>query len=378
MMCKMKQNKSIFSALIVLVLSLVFLYACESPDPTGPAATSRITLTTTRTSLPADGSSTCTITAYVLDRKGDPADGPIYWSTTCGTLGEATGTLSGGYASVTLTAPNYGCTATVNADAVHAAESIDVPIYDYGVDLDADPSSIPADGTSQSTLTAYVFDSISNPVEDGTTVSFSTTMGTLSATSATTTSGWASVKLTSATTTGTAKTTAMVNGSTSIAYVNFTSASAASVSLTASPTTGIPANGSSYSVLTATARRQDGSPIAGAVVSFATTWGNLEYYQVTTNSVGIATNRLIGSYSNTNQQARVTAVAGNVSSNQVTIYFSGYTGTPQSSPTPQPTYTPTPVKTNTPTPTTVPSHTPTNTPTPSTNTPTPTFTAKFW
>lgn len=372
--------KNIITMTALIIVSLLLFHACESPDPTGPAATARITITTTRTSLPADGSSTCEITAYILDRNGFPeTDAPVYWSTTCGTLDVATSTISGGYSSVTLTAPNYGCTAVVTVDAVHARKSIEIPIYSYGVDLDADPTSIPADGTSQSNLTAYVFDSQNNPVEDGTTVNFTTTLGQLSSLTATTTGGWASVKLTSGTNTGTATVTARVEGSSSIAYVNFTTASAGSVALSAAPTSGIPANGASYSVLTALVRRPDGNPLSGAVVSFATTWGSLENYQVTTDQNGIATNRLIASYSSSSQHARVSAVAGSVSSGQVSVYFTGYTGTPQNSPTPQPTFTPTPTPTPSATPekTSTPTNTPTTTPTPSVATATPTFTATF-
>jgi len=365
---------------LLLILCAVLFNACESPDPTGPAASSRITLTSTRSSLPADGSSTCTITAYVLDRKGFPEDGePIYWSTTCGTLDIATGTISGGYASVTFTAPNSGCTAVITADAVHAEKSIEIPIYDYGLDLDANPSSIPADGTSTSNLVAYVYDNLGNPIQDGTTVYFSTTLGTLSAASATTTGGWAGVTLTSGTVSGTAVITARVEAAEAKAYVQFTSTDVGSITLTASPSSGIPADGASYSVLQAIVRRQDGTPATGAVVSFATTWGSLEYFQVTADSSGIATNRLISSYSTSGGVAYVTAIAG-TKSITVRIDFTPYSGTPQASPTPRPTYTNTPTPTWTATPTMTPTATsntptPTMTPTPGpSNTPTPTFT----
>ncbi len=348
---------------LCLLIGMVFP-ACESPDPTGPAASNRVTLTTTRSELPADGTSTAVITAYVLNRNGNPADGPIYWSTTCGTLDTATGTLSGGYADVVLTAPNYPCTAVVTADAVHAQKSIEITISGFNIDLSANPHHIPADGKSQSRLLAHVYDMAGHPVEDGTKVSFSTTAGYLSSDSATTNGGWASCMLTSSTTVTTAVVQASVYATVATAYVNFTSTKAESVTLTASPNTDIPANGASHSVLQAVVTGGYGIPIQGAEVHFTTTTGTLQPKSSVTNSNGIATVYLIAPYSVSDTQAKVQANCDTVRSNQVTIYFKGYHGTPQPSPTPIPTFTPTPNQTHSPTPTFTPTPQHSNTPTP--------------
>ncbi|MBN1879906.1 Ig-like domain-containing protein [bacterium] len=363
--------------ILIVMVSVSIFIACEAPDPTGPAASSRITLTTTRSNLPADGSSTAVITAYVLDRNGLEADGPIYWSTTCGTLSEATGTISGGYASVTFTAPNFACSAVITADAVHAVNSIEVNIYGFGIDLGSNPQSIPADGSSKSAITAYVYNYSGQPADDGTTVSFSTTAGTLSAASATTSGGWAVVYLTSSTAATTAMVRGQVEASVATTYVTFTGNEVGSVTLTASPSSGIPADGASYSILQALVRKPDGTPLSGVIVSFATTRGSIEQYQVTTDTSGTATNRLIAPYSTSSTYAYVTAAAGSKSSPQVRVDFTGYSGTPNPSPTPQPTFTRTPtptasftptntpVNTATPTPSAIPNtSTPTNTPTP--------------
>lgn len=361
---------------LVFVVPAVIFVACEAPDPTGPAASSRITLTTTRSTLPADGSSTAVITAYVLNRNGLAADGPIYWSTTCGTLSEATGTISGGYASVTLTAPNYVCDAVVTADAVHAVNSIAINVYGFGIDLGANPQSIPADGASKSSITAYVYNYAGQPADDGTTVSFTTTAGTLGASSATTSGGWAVTSLTSSTSAATAMVRAQVEASVATTYVTFTSSEVGSVTLSASPSSGIPADGASTVVLKALVKSLDNVPIAGAVVDFTTSRGSLMYAQATTDSTGVASNRLIAPYSTTSTTANVTAASG-LKSHTVTVSFTGYSGTPNPSPTPQPTFTRTPTPTPTNAPTNTPEITPTATPTPSgvpntpTNTPTP-------
>ena len=358
---------------LCLLIGMV-LPACESPDPTGPAATSRVTLTTTRSELPADGASAAVITAYVLNRNGYPADGPIYWSTTCGTLDIATGTLSGGYADVVLTAPNYPCTAVVTADAVHAQKSIEITIGGFSIDLSANPHHIPADGVSQSRLLAYVSDTAGYPVEDGAKVSFSTTAGYLSADSATTSGGWASCMLTSSTTVTTAVIQASVYTTVATAYVNFTSTKAESVTLSASPNSGIPANGASHSVLQAVVTGGYGIPVQGAEVHFTTTTGSLQPKKSVTDRNGIATSYLIAPYSVSDTQAKVQANCDTVRSNEVTVKFNGFQGTPEPSPTPLPTFTPTPQHTNTPTPTftpvpqhtntPIPTHTPTETPSP--------------
>jgi hypothetical protein len=360
-------------------LSLVFLLivlacpACDSPDPTGPAATSRVTLTTTRTELPADGESTAVITAYVLNRNGNPAEGPIYWSTTCGTLDGATGTLVGGYADVVLTASNYPCTAVVTADAVHAQKSIELQIYGYGIDISADPNQIPADGASQSRILTYVYDQAGHPVEDGTTVSFSTTAGTLSSESVSTSGGWASCTLTSSTNMTTAVVRASVQSAVATTYVNFTSMEVGTITLTASPNSGIPADGANFSILQAMVRNLHSVPMENITVKFTSTRGTLEQYQVSTDGNGVASTRLIAPYSTTDTSAMITAAAGGKTGGPITVFFTGYSGTPQPSPTPQPTFTPTPTPTHTPAdiPTNTPTRTPTETPV---NTSTPTFT----
>jgi adhesin/invasin len=368
-----KHGIAVSTATLALVLSVVTIgfIACESPDPTGPAATSRITLTTTRDNLPADGQSTAEVTAYVLDRRGDPADGPIYWSTTCGTLDKASGSISGGYASVIFTASNYPCTAVLTADAVHAKKDIEIQVQEYGMDISADPRNIPADGQTSSRVMVYVYNHHNNPVSDGTVVSFSTTAGTLSADSASTSGGWATVFLTSGTTPTTAEITATVYSTVARAWVTFTSTDVGSVTLTAIPDSGISADGSRISVLTAKVLSLNGAPIEGETVSFVTTGGSIQqgYSIVSTDKNGIANSYLISPYSTTDIVVTVTAVVGEKFA-EVDVYYDGYQGTPNPSPTPQSTFTPTPTPTNTP------AHTPTPTPTPSetpsNNTPTPT------
>ncbi|MBN1552795.1 Ig-like domain-containing protein, partial [bacterium] len=276
----------------VLAVSLITFISCDAPDPTGPAASARITLTATETSLPADGASTTLITAYVKDPTGQAAEGPIYWSTTCGTLDRSSETMTSGVSSVTFTAPNYPCTAIVTADAVHAKKTIEIVCYSIDasdIDVTANPSNIPADGYSKSTISAYVTDERGLPVPDDTAVSFSTTGGTLSADVAYTASGRASVTLTSETVPKDVQVYATVGTRTEYAWVYFYSTQVGRIELRANPSSGIPADGVSYSILTATVYDLSGAPVEdGTTVYFATTWGSLSSSNTTTNQ-GVAT-----------------------------------------------------------------------------------------
>jgi hypothetical protein len=95
--------------------------------------------------------------------------------------------------------------------------------------LAAAPDVIYADGKSSTVITATVTDSGGHAAPDGTSVRFTTTLGTLTPDTASTTSGVARVSLTSVSTAGTAKVTAAAFGS----GLEGTSASGVSVEFTA-------------------------------------------------------------------------------------------------------------------------------------------------
>lgn len=98
-----------------------------------------------------------------------------------------------------------------------------------GITLAAAPDVIYADGKSSTVVTATVQDSGGHPAPNGTSVRFTTTLGTLIPDTATTTSGVARVSLTSASTSGTARVTAAAFG----AGLQGTSANGAAVEFTA-------------------------------------------------------------------------------------------------------------------------------------------------
>ena len=97
------------------------------------------------------------------------------------------------------------------------------------ITLTAAPDVIYADGKSSTVVTATVQDSGGHAAPDGTSVRFTTTLGTLTPDTASTTSGVARVSLTSVSTSGTARVTAAAFGSS----LQGTSSSGASVEFTA-------------------------------------------------------------------------------------------------------------------------------------------------
>ncbi len=377
------RTKSFFIPVVLLISVVVFLFvqACDSPDPTGPAADGRMTMTATDTEIPADGSTTTLITAVIKDPLGNAAAGPVYWETTCGSLDKSSETIEGGVSSVTLQAPNYPCIAVVTADAVHVKKSISITCYSvdaYTISVTANPREIPADGYSSTTISAVVTDERGLSVPDGTSVNFSTTGGTLAADTVTTESGRASVLLTSETVPKDAKVTATVGSASGSAWVRFYSTQVGRIILEAFPDSNVPANGTNSVLIIARVYDVNSNPVEdGTIVNFTADRGTIDPSQAATGK-GIAETDLRTEYSTTGYRDRITAQSGGAS-HSITIDFIPATGPPKTPPTFAPTMTPTPIPTNfptltpTPTGTTIPTLTPTPiftpTPVPNTNTP---------
>ncbi len=189
--------KKILSILMVVL----FLYSCggtednTAPTPVGGGGTTttttqqyenvNITLTTTKTSLPADGISTAVITATITaDGKAIPDGETVNFSTNLGVFQEsgsaqAQVTTSGGQANATLIAPTTEGTATITVTFADATASLQIqilPVYSENppaiIEVTVDPSEITVYGTA--TITARVYDANRKPVENGTVVNFST------------------------------------------------------------------------------------------------------------------------------------------------------------------------------------------------------------
>jgi parallel beta-helix repeat protein len=231
-----------------------------------------LTLTAVPTTLPVDNSSTLTATA--TDQFGNPvADGTtISFTTSLGTLSSATATTSGGNASVTLNSTLPGvATVTATVGSLNATTLVTFTAgAPFTLTLTAVPATLPVGNSS--TLTATATDQFGNPVADGTTISFTTSLGNVSPVTATTVGGVVTATLNS-TVAGVAAVTATIGSLSATAQVTFTPGAPFTLTLTAVPAT-LPVGNSS--TLTATATDQYGNPVAdGTTISFTTSLGAL-------------------------------------------------------------------------------------------------------
>jgi hypothetical protein len=187
------------------------------------------------------------------------------------------------------------------------------------ITLSAPTRSLPAGGSTE--ITAFVIESSGTPVQNGTTVRFTATLGTLNPAEVQTrngvavstfrageTSGVAEIRATSGAAGG-----AMPAGSgtgatntqtqSNVLQITIGAANAARVALMAVPTT-LPSTGGT-SRITATVLDGAGSPVGGARVVFSTTAGALAGSSATTDTSGDATVTLT-----TTRSATVTARVG--------------------------------------------------------------------
>ena len=166
-------------------------------------------------------------------------------------------------------------------------------------------------GTAQ--ITATVTETGGAAVQNGTTVTFSTTLGSFVSNTATTNAGRAVVTFNAGTQSGTAAVTAFSGaagsggtGGTSTTSLSIVigAASVASVLVSANPAT-VSQLGTIPSMITATVLDSNNNGVPGVGVLFSTDQGSLSASQATTNASGQATTQLT-----TTQAANVTATVG--------------------------------------------------------------------
>ena len=171
-------------------------------------------------------------------------------------------------------------------------------------------SVLPINGTAE--ITATVIEQSGSPTHNGTLVTFTTTLGTLSPREAVTRNGQAVVTLHAGTESGvasiaaysgSARTGAGDGAAGSALMVTIGGAATASISLTASPST-VPALGGTVSVI-ASVVDESGNLLAGVPVSFSVSAGQLGATSVLTAANGQATTTVT-----TDRDTTVTASSG--------------------------------------------------------------------
>lgn len=257
-------------------------------------------------SLLANNSDSATVTATMQHANGTRAAGEeVTWSTSRGRLSRATSvTNSNGQASVAVRSGSIG-SARVTASSYDSSMStlVDFVTPVPGLEgLTASPSrGVIPNNSDTSTITATVRHA-NGKAAAGVRVDFSTNRGSLNATYRITNSnGKASVALRSPTS-GTATVTARHNGDSR--QVNVVFPSPRVVGLSASPSSGVKANNSDRSTITAVVRYPDGTAASGERVNFSTSRGTLSATSRTTNINGRASVTLRSGSAGT---ARVTA-----------------------------------------------------------------------
>ncbi|MCP4681245.1 MAG: hypothetical protein GY864_02805 [Desulfobacterales bacterium] len=246
-----------------------------------PGAPARVVVTATPATLTTDGASTSAIEATVYDANNNiVADGEVLtFSAQSGALSDFTAETSGGVASVTYTAPAFLPTSrndTITIQTTGLATGF-ITISLRGpeiasITLSANPASLPANGTSQATISAAVTVAGGGDAPDGTLVDFSITTtgggscgGGSSTAQAQVAGGVAVVILTSAPATGTDTIRAESGGireEISVAY------QPGSITLTIIPNS-LPATGVAEAQVTAELRNTAGTPAPdGATVRF--------------------------------------------------------------------------------------------------------------
>lgn len=177
--------------------------------------------------------------------------------------------------------------------------------------LSSASTNVQANGTTE--IRATVLEPSGTPVQNGTTVTFTTNLGTVNPVDARTFNGVATVQFLGNGQSGKASVRAISGGAASDPLeLSVGAAAAGRVTVSATPTA-VPSTGGSTTV-TAVVVDASGNPIGGVPVTFSTTAGSLSATVVNTDTAGVARTTLT-----TNQPASVTATAGGTTSTAASI-----------------------------------------------------------
>src|SRR5215475_247943 len=165
------------------------------------------------------------------------------------------------------------------------------------ITVTAGSTALSVNGTTD--ITAMVLESAGTAPQDGTLVTFTTTLGSIQPSEARTNGGRVTVKFNAGTANGTAVITATSGGAgsanagtangtaTNVARIAVGTAAVGSVRVSANPTL-LPTTGG-LSTIAGTVIDINGNPLTSAPVTFSTTAGTLEQVAVSTDANGVAT-----------------------------------------------------------------------------------------
>jgi len=238
---------------------------------TGASGALRLYLSADPTRMMANGNNSSLITAKVRDENNNLVSSavPVSFSATLGTFEggatSATANTQSGVATVRLISPKTGGTATITASVTGSTRTVTVEFVGMMLsDMSANPPAIFADGAETSQIQIRLRDT-SGVAISGEAIQFSTTGGTLTASSANTDSeGLAKVTLIAPTEPGNATVTARYGTldqiQISVNFKKIEGVRVGSLTLSADPPS-LPADGKTGSTLTATLTALAGASI---------------------------------------------------------------------------------------------------------------------
>ena len=168
--------------------------------------------------------------------------------------------------------------------------------------LTAGLSVLPIAGTTE--ITAIVIESAGTPVQNGTVVTFTSSLGTIEPREARTSNGQVTVRYIAGSQSGSAKIGAFSGGSKSDDVEILVGAAAAAVVSVRASATVVATTGGTVDII-ATVLDTGGNPLRGAPVNFSTTTGQLSLSTALSNDLGEAVTQLT-----TNADAEVSARVG--------------------------------------------------------------------
>ena len=239
-----------------------------------------LSLTALATSLPADGSSSTTVTATVVDGKNAavPDGTPIQFEASTGAVAPAESATASGQAIATLTAGSTAgpCTITARAGGKTATVTVSFLPSDQGnrgsITLDATPASIQVlnsgGADTESTVVATCRDAGGNLATSGV-VTFSSSIGSVVGTANINPADGTATTIFSSSRTGQAEITASWEGAEASISVSVTAGPPHSINVQCVPGA-IECNGNSFATVTATITDIAGNAVTdGTIVDFS-------------------------------------------------------------------------------------------------------------
>jgi adhesin/invasin len=280
-------------------------------------------LSTDTDEILANGTSTARLTINLVSQGTSSSKiNTVVLSTTAGSVPASVIIGAGGQAEVELTseAKSQDILAIVTAAFQDQAAAVSVRMKGVQFQAEANPLILFADGSSNSTVRAFLRESTTRIGIPGETVRFGTTLGSVQAQQNTDEFGVSTVQLIGGTTAGTAMVIARYGRTLLDTVLVEFRQSSLSVSLTSS-SNAILANGIDYSTIRAVVKDAAGRALEDQSVYFAATAGDIDYVG-TTDGAGAVEAKLISAAGPVDQTSTVTVTVSGVSKT-IPILFKG-------------------------------------------------------